>query len=190
MFDWNSITSLRQKIDKYLKITYVNKFLSTKVKKNWTQGSLKIILRTCIYIIITKRAAGIFVHTPSQRKNLFTIWNEYRCQIYAITWVIFFFLLPVLYLIWVYSPVYREQNLFVSRIRFIRKPGIDILDGGKLISDNKLRRDHCWGRGGGHSATTYDHCWVGAVNYYIGSLLGCWMGIGGWLVSQLLDTVE
>lgn len=160
VFDWNSIMSLRQKIDKYLKITYVNKFLSTKVKKNWTQGSLKIILRTCIYIIITKRAAGIFVHTPSQRKNLFMIWNEYRCQIYAITWVIFFFLLPVLYLIWVYSPVYREQNLFVSRIRFIRKPGIDILDGGKLISDNKLRRDHCWGRGGG------------SFSYYIWSLLG------------------
>lgn len=33
VFDWNSIMSLRQKIDKYLKITYVNKFLSTKVKK-------------------------------------------------------------------------------------------------------------------------------------------------------------
>lgn len=178
--------SLRQKIDKYLKITYVNKFLSTKVKKKLNTRKFEDYF-TYLY---TKRAAGIFVHTPSQRKNLFTIWNEYRCQIYAITWVIFFFLLPVLYLIWVYSPVYREQNLFVSRIRFIRKPGIDILDGGKLISDNKLRCDHCWGRGGGHSATTYDHCWVGAVNYYIGSLLGCWMGIGGWLVSQLLDTVE
>lgn len=56
----------------------------------------------------------------------------------------------MLYLICVYSPVDKEQNLFVSRIGFIRKLGIpvDISDRKKInISNNKLQLDHCWGGG-------------------------------------------
>lgn len=106
----------------------------------------------------------------------------------------------MLYLIWVYSPVDQEQNLFVSRIGFIRKLGIpvDISDRKKInISNNKLQLDHCWGGGLSQlplliiarvqKGRDRDR---GSVSCYIWSLLECWEGGGSVAIYDHCWSVE